>query len=129
MLGGRAIVSKGSYGLLNVITQNWDLVCNVKSPYHLSIIATDHEVYGRLFKGLDKSTIIKKDDWLCPIADPDSGQQWIDFIKSNQEDIFTHYKEKSVFKHRDLLIKHFGSDIIGEIIAEERQKKLEKLGI
>lgn len=127
LVDGKLSTTSVTKSLLNVIQKNSDLLCNVKSPHHLMIKVVNKKIGSQDLPTFENSSVVKIDDWMCPVNNPDSGEQWVDFIKSNQQDIFTYCKENSVFQHRNLLIDKFGNDIIGEIITEERQKKLEKL--
>lgn len=127
LVDGKLRTTSVTKSLLNVIQKNSDLLCNVKSPHHLMIKVVNKKIGSQDLPTFENSSVVKIDDWMCPVNNPDSGEQWVDFIKSNQQDIFTYCKENSVFQHRNLLIDKFGNDIIGEIITEERQKKLEKL--
>ena len=56
---------------------------------------------------------------------------WLDvfFIKNNSPDLDTFFKQKDIKYHREELSKVFGSDVISEIISNERSEKLNQLGI
>jgi hypothetical protein len=75
----------------------------------------------------DKSHPIEA-DWNCPV-DMNSGEQWMEFITNNQPDLESYFKQNDIYSKRSELINYFGSDIIGQIIGEDRNKKLDKLGI
>jgi hypothetical protein len=75
----------------------------------------------------DKSHPIEA-DWNCPV-DMNSGEQWMEFITNNQPDLESYFKQDDIYSKRSELINYFGSDIIGQIIGEDRNKKLDKLGI
>jgi hypothetical protein len=75
----------------------------------------------------DKSHPIEA-DWNCPV-DMNSSEQWMEFITNNQPDLESYFKQNDIYSKRSELINYFGSDIIGQIIGEDRNKKLDKLGI
>ena len=76
----------------------------------------------------DKSSVIEA-DWFCPVNDLDNQQEWMEFIKNNSPDLDTFFKQKDIKNHREELSKVFGSDVISEIISNERSEKLNQLGI
>jgi hypothetical protein len=53
----------------------------------------------------------------------------MDFITKNQPDLETYFKQSDIYSKRSELINYFGSDVIGQIIGEDRNKKLDTLGI
>ena len=53
----------------------------------------------------------------------------MEFIKNNSPDLDTFFKQKDIKYHREELSKVFGSDVISEIISNERSEKLNQLGI
>lgn len=75
----------------------------------------------------DKSHPIEA-DWNCPV-DMNSGEQWMEFITNNQPDLESYFKQNDIYSKRSELINYFGSDVIGQIIGDDRNKKLDKLGI
>ncbi len=109
--------------LMNIISDNSQLM-DLKSKWHLNIKMQVKNSYP-IF---DKSHPIEC-DWICPVNDLDSGEQWMDFITKNQPDLETYFKNNDIYSKRSELINFFGSDVIGEIIGEDRNKKLDKLGI
>lgn len=108
--------------LLNIITENSQLM-DLKSNWHLNIKMSVKNSYP-IF---DKSHPIEA-EWNCPV-DINSGDQWMDFITENQPDLESYFKQNDIYSKRSELINHFGSDVIGNIIGEDRNKKLDKLGI
>lgn len=109
--------------LMKIITENSQLM-DLKSNWQLNIKMEVKNSYP-IF---DKTHPIET-DWICPVNDLDSGEEWLNFITKNQPDLETYFKNNDIYSKRSELMKYFGSDVIGEIIGEDRNKKLDKLGI
>lgn len=109
--------------LMKIITDNSQLM-DLKSNWHLNIKMQVKNTYP-IF---DKTHPIEC-DWVCPVNDLDSGEEWMDFITKNQPDLETYFNQNDIYSKRSELINYFGSDVIGQIIGEDRNKKLDKLGI
>ena len=109
--------------LMKIITENNQLM-DLKSNWQLNIKMEVKNSYP-IF---DKTHTIET-DWICPVNDLDSGEEWLNFITKNQPDLETYFKNNDIYSKRSELMKYFGSDVIGEIIGEDRNKKLDKLGI
>jgi hypothetical protein len=108
--------------LMNIITENSQLM-DLKSNWHLNIKISVKNSYP-IF---DKSHPVEC-DWFCPV-DINSSEEWMYFITKNQPDLESYFKQNDIYSKRSELINYFGSDIIGQIIGEDRNKKLDKLGI
>ena len=106
--------------LFNLISNNPE-VLDIKSDYQLNIVK--EEVMG--FPVYDKSTVIKK-QWTSAV-NINSEEEWLNWIKSNQPDLTNHVNNNSIFVHKQLLIDYLGKDMLGELISEDRQKKLNQL--
>jgi hypothetical protein len=85
-------------------------------------------VGGQVFPSFDKSYVSEK-SWTPPVSDINSEVEWLSYIKSNQPDFDNHLEKSSIFNHKQLLINHLGKDMLAEIISDDRQKKLEGLGV
>jgi len=109
--------------LLKIITENNQLM-NLRSNCHLNISMQVKNTYP-IF---DKSHPVEC-DWNCPVEDLNSSEEWMAFITKNQPDLETYFKQNDIYSKRSELIDYFGSDIIGQIISEDRGKKLNELGI
>ena len=113
--------------LFQIITDNPKL-CDIKGNHHIFVVKNDISAgNGQVFPSYDKSCVLEK-DWL-PVSDINSEEEWLSYIKSNQPDFDTHLEKNSIFNHKQLLIEHLGKDLLGELISEDRQKKLEGLGV
>ena len=108
---------------MKIITENNQLM-DLKSNWQLNIKMEVKNSYP-IF---DKTHLIET-DWICPVNNLDSGEEWLNFITKNQPDLETYFKNNDIYSKRSELMKYFGSDVIGEIIGEDRNKKLDKLGI
>lgn len=108
--------------LMNIITENSQLM-DLKSNWHLNIKMEVKNSYP-IF---DKSHPVEC-DWFCPV-DINSSEEWMDFITKNQPDLKSYFKQNDIYSKRSELMNYFGSDVIGQIIGEDRNKKLDKLGI
>jgi hypothetical protein len=78
---------------------------------------------GQVFPSFDKSYVSEK-SWTPPVNDINSQDEWFSYIKSNQPDFDNHLEKSNIFNHKQLLINHLGKDMLGELIADDRQKKL-----
>ena len=108
--------------LFNLISNNPE-VLDIESDYRLNIVK--EEVMG--FPVYDKSTVIKS-RWTPPVH-INSEKEWLNWIKSNQPDLTNHVNNNSIFVHKQLLIDYLGKDMLSELISDDRQKKLEGLGV
>ena len=111
-----------SRSLMKIIMDNKQLL-DLKSNWQLNIKMEVRNSYP-IF---DKSHPIEC-DWNCPV-DINSGDEWKKFITKNQPDLETYFKQNDIYSKRSELIQYFGSDVIGQIITEDRGKKLNELGI
>jgi hypothetical protein len=112
--------------LFQIITDNtklWDIRGN-----HQIFVSIDEVSVGggQLFPSFDKSYVSEK-SWTPPVNDINSQDEWFSYIKSNQPDFDNHLEKSSIFNHKQLLINHLGKDMLGELIADDRQKKLADL--
>ena len=106
--------------LFNLISNNPE-VLDIKSDYQLNIVK--EEVMG--FPVYDKSSVIKK-HWISAV-NINSEEEWLNWIKSNQPDLTRYVNDNTIFVHKQLLIDYLGKDMLGELISEDRQKKLNQL--
>lgn len=79
-----------------------------------------------IFK-LEKEQVIEK-EWNKPNIDINSEKEWFEWIRKNQPFYIEDYYEKlNVFNNIDILKKEGLSDYIYEIIAENRENKINKV--
>lgn len=115
--------------LFQIITDNpklWD----IKGNHHIFVVKKDISAGGggQFFPSFDGSYVYEK-SWKPPVSDINSEEEWSSYIKSNQPDFDNHIEKSNIFNHKQLLINHLGKDMLGELISDDRQKKLEGLGV
>ena len=76
-----------------------------------------------------KKSYVSEKSWTPPISDINSKEEWYSFIKTNQPDFDNHIESNNIFVHKEKLLKYLGKDMLGDLISDDRQKKLDKLGI
>lgn len=82
---------------------------------------------GRPLTSFDKCEVIEK-EWNKPNIDINSEKEWFEWIRKNQPFYIEDYYEKlNVFNNIDILKKEGLSDYIYEIIAENRENKINKV--
>jgi len=111
--------------LFQMITNNpklWD----IRGNHQLFIVKGEVKAVGQIFPSFDKSYVSEK-SWTPPVNDIDSKDEWYSYIKSNQPDFDNHLERNNIFVHKQLLISHLGKDMLGEIISDDRQKKLDEI--
>lgn len=114
--------------LFQIITDNKNL-WGIKGNQHIFVVKKDIIAgNGHVFPSYDKSYVLEK-DWTPPVSDINSEEEWLSYIKSNQPDFDTHIEKNNIFNHKQLLIDYLGKDMLSELISDDRQKKLEGLGV
>ena len=112
--------------LFQIITDNtklWDIRGNHQIFVSMKEVSVGG---GQFFPSFDKSYVSEK-SWTPPVNDINSQDEWFSYIKSNQPDFDNHLEKSNIFNHKQLLINHLGKDMLGELIADDRQKKLADL--
>jgi hypothetical protein len=109
--------------LFEIITNNpklWD----IKGNHQIFVSMKEVSVGGgQVFPSFDKSYVSEK-SWIPPVSDINSEEEWLSYIKSNQPDFDIHIEKNSIFNHKQLLIEYLGKDMLGDLISDDRQKKL-----
>jgi hypothetical protein len=108
--------------LFEIITNNpklWD----IKGNHQIFVVKDEVRASGQVFPDWKKSYVSEK-SWTPPVSDINSEEEWLSYIKSNQPDFDTHIEKNSIFNHKQLLIEYLGKDMLGELISDDRQKKL-----
>ena len=80
------------------------------------------------YPSFDKSHPVRVVDWKCPVSDLNSQEEWMSFLKNNQPDFETYMNVRDINNRRNDMIQIFG-DLMSEVIADDRNNKLDKLGI
>ena len=122
-IGGEIRILNVGRKLFQIITDNtklWD----IRGDHQIFVSMKEVSVGGgQVFPSFDKSYVSEK-SWTPPVNDMNSQDEWFSYIKSNQPDFDNHLEKSNIFNHKQLLINHLGKDMLGELIADDRQKKL-----
>ena len=103
-------------------------VLDIRSNHQLFVVKDEVSAAGQFFTRLEESYVSEK-SWTPPISDINSKEEWYSFIKTNQPDFDNHIESNNIFVHKEKLVKYIGKDMLGDLISDDRQKKLDKLGI
>lgn len=120
---GKIVVVSFGRSLMKIITENTQLILDLRSNWHLNIKMEVKNSYP-IF---DKSHPVES-NWSCPIDDLNSQEDWMSFLKNNQPDFETYLKERDMNNKRSEMNQIFG-DLMSEVISDDRNKKLDKLGL
>jgi hypothetical protein len=120
---GEIKIMNVSRTIQDIITNNTE-VLDIRSNKHLNIV-------GEMKSGFPswEKSYIKDHNWTPPVSDINSKEEWYSFIKTNQPDFDNHIESNNIFVHKEKLVKYLGKDMLGDLISDDRQKKLDKLGI
>jgi hypothetical protein len=120
---GEIKIMNVSRTIQDIITNNTE-VLDIRSNKHLNIV-------GEMKSGFPswEKSYIKDHNWTPPISDINSKEEWHSYIKTNQPDFDNHIESNNIFVHKEKLVKYLGKDMLGDLISDDRQKKLDKLGI
>lgn len=119
-------VSIGSKTLMNLILENQTLLFSPNSDYHIDVVVDYPILYGtvQMAPCFDKSSVILKRDWVAPVSDVNSTEEWIEWIKANQDNNYLrHIESNSPLNHRELLDSLYDGNL-SKIIANNRDKKI-----
>jgi len=123
LVKGEIVVVSFGRSLMKIITEN-SILMDISSNCHLIIKMEVRNSYP----SFDKSHPVRVVDWKCPVSDLNSQEEWMSFLKNNQPDFETYMKGRDMNNRRDDMIQIFG-DLMSEVIADDRNNKLDKLGI
>ena len=112
--------------LFQIITDNPNLL-DIRGNHQLFVVKKEVSAGGgQVFPSFDDSYVSEK-IWTPPVVDINSKEEWYSYIKSNQPD-FDNYLEKSnIFNQKQVLANLLGTDMLAELISDDRQKKLDKI--
>jgi hypothetical protein len=115
--------------LFQIITDNPNLL-DIRGNHQLFVVKKEVSAAGggQVFPSFDHSYVSEK-SCTPPVVDINSKEEWYSYIKSNQPDFDTHLERNNIFVHKQLLISHLGKDMLSELISDDREKKLDKLGV
>ena len=126
-VGGEIKIMNVSRTIQDIITNN-PQVLDIRSNHQLFVVKHEVPAGGQFFPDWKKSYVSEK-NWTPPISDINSKEEWYSFIKTNQPDFDNHIESNNIFVHKEKLVKYLGKDMLGDLISDDRQKKLDKLGI
>lgn len=113
--------------LFEIIKNNKELL-NIRGNHQLFVVKEEVNAGALFFPDWKKSYVSEK-SWTPPVSDINSKEEWYYYIKSNQPDFDKHIEINNIFNQKQLLINLLGVDMLGEIISDDRQKKLDIIGI
>ena len=126
-IGGEIKVMNVSRTIQDIITTS-PQVLDIRSNHQLFVVKDEVPAGGQFFPDWKKSYVSEK-SWTPPVSDINSKDEWYSFIKTNQPDFDNHIESNNIFVHKEKLVKYLGKDMLGDLISDDRQKKLDKLGI
>jgi hypothetical protein len=101
----------------------WD----IRGNHQIFVVKKEVSVGGgQVFPDWKKSYVSEK-SWTPPVNDINSKDEWFSYIKSNQPDFDTHIEKNNIFNQKQLLVNLLGTDMLSELISDDRQKKLDKI--
>ncbi len=123
----------GEIRILNVGKTLFEIIINNPNLWE---IRGNHQIFivkeevsaggGQLFPSFEKSYVSEK-IWTPPVVDINSKEEWYSYIKSNQPEFDIHIQMSNIFNKKQLLVSLLGTDMLSELISEDREKKLDKL--
>ena len=111
--------------LFEMIKNNKDLL-DIRGNHQLFVVKEEVNAGGQFFPDWKKSYVSEK-SWTPPVVDINSKEEWYSYIKSNQPDFDAHIEKNSIFNQKQLLVSLLGTDMLAELISDDRQKKLDKI--
>ena len=111
--------------LFEMIKNNKDLL-DIRGNHQLFVVKEEVNAGGQFFPDWKKSYVSEK-SWTPPVVDINSKEEWYSYIKSNQPDFDAHIEKNNIFNKKQLLVSLLGTDMLAELISDDRQKKLDKI--
>lgn len=132
---GMNIYIDGEIRILNVTKTLFELITSnpklwdIRGNHQLFVVKKDISAgNGQIFPSWENSYVSEK-NWIPPVSDINSQTEWIFYIKSSQPDFDSYLEKNNVFNRKQDLINYLGKDMLSELISDDRQKKLETLGV
>jgi hypothetical protein len=127
-IDGEIRILNVSKTLFEMITNNPNLL-DIRGNHQLFVVKKEVSAGGgQVFPSFDHSYVSEK-SWTPPVVDINSKEEWYSYIKSNQPDFDTHIEKNNIFSQKQLLVNLLGTDMLSELISDDREKKLDKLGV
>ena len=112
-------------GASDQIKNNKELL-DIRGNHQLFVVKDEIRANGQVFPDWKKSYVSEK-SWTPPVNDINSKDEWYSYIKSNQPDFDNHVEKNNIFNQKQLLVNLLGTDMLAELISDDRQKKLDKI--
>jgi len=106
--------------LMDIIMLNRPNIFDLDTNTHLKISKEFASSHIGPLPVYDKSIPVEVENW-------SDGRDWLKYIGENQPDFIEYIRSKNPIKMRNHLTEEFGYDYLSDIIAEERQRKLETI--
>ena len=126
-VGGEIRIMNVTRTIQSIIINN-PRVLDISSNNQLFIVKGEINSGGSVFSDWSKSYVSEK-SWDSPVVSDSDINSWYSYIKTNQPDFDNHIESNNIFVHREKLVNYLGKDMLGDLISDDRQKKLDKLGI
>jgi hypothetical protein len=127
-IDGEIRILNVSKTLFEMITNNPNLL-DIRGNHQLFVVKKEVSAGGgQVFPSFDHS-YVSENSWTPPVVDINSKEEWYSYIKSNQPDFDTHIEKNNIFSQKQLLVNLLGTDMLAELISDDREKKLDKLGV
>jgi hypothetical protein len=130
---GMNIYIDGEIRILNVSKTLFEMITNnpklldIRGNHQIFVVKKEVSVGGgQVFPSFDKSYVSEK-SWTPPVNDINSKEEWYSYIKANQPDFDNHVEKNNIFNQKQLLVNLLGTDMLAELISDDRQKKLDKI--
>jgi hypothetical protein len=129
---GMNIYIDGEIRILNVGKTLFEMIVDnpklldIRGNHQIFVVKKEVSAGGQVFPDW-KSSYVSEKSWTPPVNDIDSKDEWYSYIKSNQPDFDNHLEKSNIFNHKQLLTDYLGKDMLGEFIADDREKKLDKI--
>ena len=111
--------------LFEMIKNNKDLL-DIRGNHQLFVVKDEVRASGQVFPDWKKSYVSEK-SWTSPVVDINSKEEWYSYIKLNQPDFDSHIEKNNIFNQKQLLVNLLGTDMLSELISDDREKKLDKI--
>jgi hypothetical protein len=129
---GMNIYIDGEVRILNVGKTLFEMIVDnpklldIRGDHQIFVVKKEVSAGGQVFPDW-KSSYVSEKSWTPPVNDINSKDEWYSYIKSNQPDFDNHLEKSNIFNHKQLLTDYLGKDMLGEIISDDRQKKLDEI--
>jgi hypothetical protein len=130
---GMNIYIDGEIRILNVSKTLFEMITNnpklldIRGNHQLFVVKEEVNAGGGQFFPDFKKSYVSEKSWTPPVNDINSKEEWYSYIKSNQPDFDTHIEKNNIFNQKQLLVNLLGTDMLSELISDDRQKKLDKI--